>query len=1157
MPIIRDPKKIPLLEEEDQEIIRDPKLIPELPQMADSVITDPNQIPQLPEPTALPSPATVTKEEKDILRQRAQKVKDEDATVPLSGQEKKALLRILNESRQTKDPDKLESLLLGAGRGLTAGQLSGVLSHAAAATGKAMGSEKSYRELFNKSYQQFQNLEDKNEQANFWTTIVGDLVGSIVGPAQAIKGIKSATALGAVEGLGRAEERLTMAESTEEAVGAVTEAGITAGLGLGLGLAGKGAAKAIQKAKDTKLPETLNKWWRGTEQAKELATEVAEDLAQKAPAIERNTKALAKARGTKFITNKVDQDFKTFKALELDDSVKAGFAAEAESPLRKEILREAAKRPDRIRKQIKAKVIQGVETFDDWYSLEMKALGIKGKIEDYKAFRGFRNEMNKFVNWAAREGKSTDIDKAIQQSLSRKVDLRTLNSQGKLNDDMYKLFKTEESATNILVNKGFNKIDKALNKQGNDPLKNIYGKIADLRYVGNAISRASGLEISPVIDDVYIASNQFSNFTIKYGKLADNLIKQTEAAKLPLDKVVGYLENPALRKELSESQLQVVTKWREAFDEVLDTARRNGLNIGKLDNYVPHKSLSGNKLKDALVKWANDIDFANIDKVLLKPTSKKGKQALRNFLDTDIGKETRQFVRSLETITGESIESSDQALSLLKNLDKFRRVKQLAVSEVDAAFKRTGEVPRQVRDTDIVRLWFNYVDNMGKGIYYRTPLKALETQSSMLRQMGLGRSAKYLETYIGHMKGISSDFIETGNQVRQYMRNSFKKIVGQEGDLAPEILDRMVQSIYPSFLGFNPRAVLRNYTQPFMMTSGEIGGLYGRKLAMQGYLQTAKLYNLNPKKWLTAAKEQTARLGLAPRRVRFEGKEALTRELRKGLGKRIVKAANVLEDTSMFMYEQSHHQNVLVTSYMSNQLAKDTLDMVTRRLNNLPAFRKDKVIQQFYDLADPGYRSKFKRLLNTGLKTKQQQNELRQEVTKYLVAKTQLAYGKVGMGELGREAGSFFSMFTKWPLTVGGEHVQLIRNATPSRDGLRSAYKLLDKYWFPLAGLAYATTLMDIPETPRQKELLGTKGLTYWSPTTAISPQSIGSLGKPPWAQLLYETYDELYNFDATKAPEYVGKSAEELTRTFTPFGVLLNTYDRLDPLFLNEEKKK
>jgi hypothetical protein len=1066
---------------------------------------------------------------------KEERVASGNQVTPRINKMQRAIIDINRELAKPK-PTTGEALF----RGVVSGGLFGFDDELVGATlakiRKDRGAKAPYEQLRKEEVGKLRGEMAEIQKEKFWPYLAGELAGAVVGlPGKLAVGPVSVPAIGAAEALGRTEAETLEGQAMAAATGAA--------LG-GAGYAAfKGAGAAINKLSKANIPSKLRTLWSGTPEARVLADEVAEDLVSKESIIRRNSSVIEQME-LKNIAKNPKKAFKDFEKLGLDDEVKRSLGAEVRTPKVQDILLQATKRPAKVQNEIKSKLMsEKAKTFDDFHQLEMRSLGIKGRVEDYKAFSALRAELDKFVGWAAREGKSKDLTEQLEKAVTRKIDVERLQSQGKLTSNMYQLFKAEEAANERLLAKGVNKIDKALNRQGNDPTTLILSDLQDLRYYANAASRASGLELTPLIDDMYLANNKFADFVVNFGTLGDRLIKQTERSGLKLNKIVDYLENPALRDTLDEAQLKVVKAWQNAFEEVRKVANSEGLNITKLPNYAPSKLLAGNKLKDALVKWAEDVDMGDIDRVI------KG-YGIPNQ------KEVKSFMRSLESISNETVESSADAIKILRNLDKFGKTKQAAVSEVDAAFRRIGDVPDQLRDKDIVGLWFKYLDDTGKGMYHRTPLKALESNASVLRSMGMDKAADYFDTYVAHMRGVPTGLVKASRRFQNGMRRQFTKILGQKGELAPEVLDRMVQTVYPAFLGFNPKAVIRNYTQPFTMTSGEIGSVYGRKLAIKAFMNTAKLYGVNPVKWLTAAKKRTSELNLAPRRVRFEGKEAFVKEMRKGMAKRVLKAINWLEDTFMFMYEQSHHQNVLVTSLMAKELAKDTVDMALRKAKGLPKFRKDGAVEKFYELADTGYRSQFKRLIDTGLRTAKQQKQLEDLVTKYLVAKTQLVYGKVGMGQLGRSAGPFFSMFTKWPATVTSDIAQRIANARPSKDGLRSAYKLLDKYWFPLMGLSYASTLLDIPSTKAEKELVGAKGLEYWSPLSAADPRTLEGLARPPWAAPMLDAAQEMFSVGTGKKPisdVEVSKRLEQAIKTFVPgVSVLLNTYDRIDPLLLN-----
>jgi hypothetical protein len=441
--------------------------------------------------------------------------------------------------------------------------------------------------------------------------------------------------------------------------------------------------------------------------------------------------------------------------------------------------------------------------------------------------------------------------------------------------------------------------------------------------------------------------------------------------------------------------------------------------------------------KDAKKIELEDIEAIKADKELydsIKYVSHYGGKKERMLADGRI----RQIVRTLGN---------------RQNVDLF----DVGASSVRERIN--DEVPELIRDYDIGRVLGSYIDSTVTDAMLRKPLRKIKAQADGLMTKD-PIMANYMLNYVKDMSGAKRGFAGGFKKVAgEFSTKNLQKSLEAKraGNLktakAYETLAEFPQyaqfaqaQLYPAYLGNRPDAVIRNMTQPYMLTIPSIGGSIGykAKLIAQSIPKSAK-FGLDKKS--IDILESKGWLPPDPTPGAFQ-------ELRKGVasGSKFTKGAKKLNEKAtnfaMYAYQQSDIANRVVTLHVGETLAKDVAK------GNKSALAH---IQQL----PPAYKSAAKQAIQAN-----DIEKLQDVITDHLMATTQFNYNRASMSEFGREAGSMFAMFSKWPTAIGADiydgYDAHTLSETRGKTRLPSGtQKILKKYVGPylvLAGANYAMT---------------------------------------------------------------------------------------------------
>lgn len=193
-------------------------------------------------------------------------------------------------------------------------------------------------------------------------------------------------------------------------------------------------------------------------------------------------------------------------------------------------------------------------------------------------------------------------------------------------------------------------------------------------------------------------------------------------------------------------------------------------------------------------------------------------------------------------------------------------------------------------------------------------------------------------------------------------------------------------------------------------------------------------------------------------------------------------------DAAMTLYAKSDTINRLITSQMSEDIAKMLKLGKTGWLKNAPKSVQNKIKNQLDDGASV--------------------DELTTTIGKWMQTKTQLNYAKDDMYEFGREMGPLFAMLSKWPTAVTSDIATKIM-----KDGRAGATRAAAKYLGPLAFVNLLQNGLDkeIPaDSVQSREMFGYGGLNSFLPAGSVF--GITDAVMPIPAESMFENMKGMYD---------------------------------------------
>ena len=1077
---------------------------------------------------------------------------------------------ILPKDKKAEDQiGALEAFVYGVARGATADFAPEIAAAAKASWDKLDPEEKkSFGEIYRENQQLIQSRFKQAQEQQTLATIPGMIAGFIAGPGKFIRGWKALTAFGALEGLGYTDAPLITeggidlaAAGKAAAAGAALTAG---GVGAikGVGLAAKGTSRLIgagwEKVRPVKLPS-------GREPAADLADKVVGVLSRQKADIDLFTKIIPLKRPELkevLLKPQSGKTFEQFKRLYGEDK-------KVIAQLKNKFIETAGKYKETVDKTLDKLPLTAEKNRDLFYA--------------FKAFKAEMAHYTKYLTMSSSKARNA-VAKATPETYLRPKKAASLNKeiadsfefqfrQGQVTPQSYADFRAFKATAEVVQEHVTARQSGRISRYVDQMNNKIKKQLLPSRYAFAEIDRFTGFETG-VKGDILTQKYFEHGFVSKQWQDKVLPLLKNNPLKIGMAKAVKILENKKFRDEvwktLSPDQQKAITIRQTLLNDGRIVLNNMGANIPQKDNYLTRSALDLYESVGIMKHRAKSLKILDDDriKILFKRPDDKAlrkewaAEVLDVFKDRDSVREVRRYIRGLEFLNRTKIQSTQQLRRLTLDLDNLSRNKRTWIFDVGSALQKRNAIPNFLRENNADRLILDYVPNNTRGLMMNSAIRGLEADAHALRSLGMNESADWVERYLLHMGGKPGYIAERLQQFRlayvdkmeKLFENSpiIKSIPGAEwtAKALPDMLHLMQGSVYPSFLGLNPRAHIRNLSQPFIMTAGEINRGYGDKIAMGAIKDVAKDQVRLGTRFLSGLHEELSRKGFVQAEVALEGVNALKRGLSESLPRKTVETFNKLV---MAGYRHSDLFNRAVTLKMSKRIVQDMFSINAAKRANMMTSKLGKAesaIKDFIGRMEPAYKGRIQRLLKQGAS----QDAIENEVARYLIFKTQFAYGKAGMFQLGREMGPVLSMFTKWPTEIGAElHARLFR------EGGKGMETVINKYFYPLAALGFVSTVMGLPASPRQKELFYKDGLTSWSPLLGL-PGIKETIPTPPVLAAITAPLKPISDVgtlfeDPAEYIEKVGNTAIKAGRPFIPiWGTVHHAYRRWYPIMTGEE---
>ena len=609
--------------------------------------------------------------------------------------------------------------------------------------------------------------------------------------------------------------------------------------------------------------------------------------------------------------------------------------------------------------------------------------------------------------------------------------------------------------------------------------------MADGQYIGRAIDKKLGYNFTSQLNGISETNNKFEASKIGlYAKILEaqkaekallkempELGKNKNEMSQSLARLRIYIsendENyltPALEKfvdketrTITDPRVQnVMLKWNDFFELARETINSTGYFTPKVDYYTTRKALKDTDLAISIQRSMQDIKryaiSARVDDIF-SLTSKD----LASIGVT--GKEAADIMNDIKSL-------SYMATTRLKDVEELteKNVAELVGSlisegksrlglgyELSAVMSRSGQnIAPRFRDLNLTSVALRYIESNVRTAFFSKDYVKLSDSLDIVRAVGLRNAADWMQDHLDDVVGGTasgktkvSNMLLSGAEALKFrytvaLQNTWFKdtVVQRAAEGLPEFLGKWQSMIYPSYLGLNVRAHLRDYGQVILKAAPELGGWYGYKTAFLSYKDA-----INASRDPSTGRFSFNQLKETLQERGVLGTSNITAEAIRNYGGKSVPGAGLYRqanESMMAIYSLGDMTNRIVTYHMGKRLASDLArgdEAAIKALQRLgPAAKSNLKAAGLREAIDSGDMIKAGDILG-----------------KWLVGKTQFHYGLEQKAKYARFMGPMFSMFTKWPTSIGSEIIEMW-NENPG--AYRKLQKFNQLYGAPLAALA-------------------------------------------------------------------------------------------------------
>lgn len=617
--------------------------------------------------------------------------------------------------------------------------------------------------------------------------------------------------------------------------------------------------------------------------------------------------------------------------------------------------------------------------------------------------------------------------------------------------------------------------------------------------------------------------------------------------------------------------------WREFFEKELNfkIEALKGSAGGKL--YVPHQMLPIAERVVAIKQKAMQAgEAAGLD--LLKQMTP---QQYSSFKKTPLGEE---LVRGLAAVTGSSPSSPEKFLaSLHAAMDPIQNASRESTIAV-RNLQREGNLPSFLREKDPIKLMYSWIDGTAKHVLSREPLAKIAAVRDQAIAVGNKRAADYLTTLMqditggrvdGRMSTKLNDFfvrskIKALETASKYPEGSFKRMSMEALADAPQLFGMMQANLYPSYLGFSPRATLMNLLQVPTMTVPEVGPVYGSLTALRASIDFIN----NAQQIARGAKEIVVKSPALARKYGVEvGQTVKAKSMADLLNNEGLLSADVAKmrpalsalekgfrSTALYKFTDAAQKQIAHKAMLLYQMSEFTnraltVNMADRIAEDLMQSRQGAMT--FLRNVSSGPKREIAQAIKSG-----NAEQVKELTRKYLLAKTIFNYDRATMSEFGRAVGPLLSIFTKWPTSIAGD----VLASYEERGALGGSMQVARKYLAPYIAMAgIGSFLLPSPEDDGLTRMfVGRQGLGSAAPIGALGAFVSGDLISPPALQAAGElmksggriakTAMEEPESLPSQLPGAILRTGAKTLAPFTPGGVFIRMLDKDLPAYWGED---
>lgn len=655
--------------------------------------------------------------------------------------------------------------------------------------------------------------------------------------------------------------------------------------------------------------------------------------------------------------------------------------------------------------------------------------------------------------------------------------------------------------------------------------------ISDGKPAARIIDDQLGTKMSTVLDDGAVRSNIYTNEL----QTAANMVKDTYDA-------TKHIKNEDLYRLLdskpSKADSSEIKAWRELFENGRNWMVKRGIPIkqlvreGETLGYIPKLRLPMTKYVPAFRKQLAKYQV----------TDDLSQEQFEKLLGND---GFQELVGELQRVSRKEIKDAGDFM-LVKNtfLDNPAEVRSGLNHTSFATKYRDDRIPEWALETDVPSLAQRWFRTNLKHAAVRDTVQELKTIAKIAEDAGEDQIHNYtvglIQDILGTRVGTPASALKKMGEkikIRNAHRiadstNPVEKRLLEAQSYAPDIGARMMQEVYPAYIGLNPKSMLQNLTSFYLQNTPEIGFAHGTKLAKQA------IGDLASEKDIT---KYVISKGYLPRQWTAESIQA-TKDgfLKNKAAREFVKWDDKYQNAMMYLFNKSEIAARYLTDRMGRRLADDMIE-------------NPKIARSFLTrMTDSARQRQFERLLKAG-----DQEGLRDSVAKYLNDSNMFNYDKLNMSEYGRVMGPMFSVFSKWPTATAGK----VAHQIMSRSKTEAATKIGQMLVMPWLTLNLADNLMKEyrEESPRLQKVIGRDGLATWAQLDSMPSPDItgrGGLMETPAVKAGKQAGQMAQNIaDGDKFWKSAGRFAKNFSFSFVPGAGLARFMFKDIPLYVTGRK--